>query len=110
MTNEKKNTFLFINAGNVSLIKVLLKGTHTFQGDLDINLISPDGTSLRLAAFIGSNKDDFFITFSDDGNSLNFELYVNGSEFQPAGGSLFDTFKSKSVLGSPHILHVIGKS
>lgn len=50
---------------NNGLISVCLNITHTWNSDLDIRLISPDGTGILLISGIGGSDDDFLNTCLD---------------------------------------------
>lgn len=47
-------------------VNVRLDITHAFVGDLRISLIAPDGTTVVLSQFLGSNGDNYTATVFDD--------------------------------------------
>jgi subtilisin family serine protease len=53
-------------AGQISDLNVQLDITHTWNDDLDVFLISPDGTRVELFTDIGSDSDNFTNTILDD--------------------------------------------
>jgi subtilisin-like proprotein convertase family protein len=53
-------------AGKVKDIKVRIDLRHTYVGDLDVKLIAPDGTSVKLHARGGSDADDLVGTYGTD--------------------------------------------
>jgi len=78
--------------------------THSYQGDLDIDLVSPSGTQVTLMTDLGTSGDNILATFADFGipigtvgtgaNNLNSGLFV-----QPeAPGSMAD-FRCEGAAG-----------
>lgn len=51
---------------SISKVTVTINLDHTFVGDLDIKLISPNGTTIRLADHNGGSGDNFTNTVFDD--------------------------------------------
>ncbi len=76
----------------VSDVNVSLNLTHTFDGDLDIKLIAPDGTEVELSSDNGGSGDDYTDTVFDDSAS---DPITNGSA--PFTGS-FTPEESLSAL------------
>ncbi|MFH0894742.1 MAG: CotH kinase family protein [Bacteroidota bacterium] len=58
------------------LLTVCVNITHTWDSDLDVQLISPDGTSITLFSGIGGGDDDFINTCLNDGAGISI---INGS-------------------------------
>ena len=52
------------NSGTATSISVAVNITHTYIGDLKINLIAPDGTSRILRGHIGGGADDINKTYT----------------------------------------------
>jgi MYXO-CTERM domain-containing protein len=52
-------------------VNVTLNITHTWDADLDVNLISPDGTIVELFTDVGSSGDDFVATVLDDDATMS---------------------------------------
>ncbi|HRK31221.1 MAG TPA: S8 family serine peptidase [Tepidisphaeraceae bacterium] len=52
--------------GTISDVNVLLNITHTFNGDLDIFLIGPDGTRVELTTDNGSSSDGMNVILDDE--------------------------------------------
>ena len=46
-------------AGAIGKVTFSLHATHTWDEDLDIYLIAPDGTSVELSTYNGSNGDNY---------------------------------------------------
>ncbi|MFO0788304.1 MAG: proprotein convertase P-domain-containing protein [Pirellulales bacterium] len=61
-----KNELFFSGNGVVSDINVTLDINHTYDSDLDVYLISPSGTRVKLFADIGGAGDHFHGTTLDD--------------------------------------------
>lgn len=47
-------------------VNVVLDITHTYDGDLNVYLVAPDGTEVELFTAVGDNGDDFDATVLDD--------------------------------------------
>jgi subtilisin-like proprotein convertase family protein len=47
-----------LNAAN-GLVSVCINITHTWDSDLNINLIAPDGTDIMLLSYVGGSDDNF---------------------------------------------------
>jgi subtilisin-like proprotein convertase family protein len=54
------------DAGTVADIDLGVEITHTFDGDLDVFLIAPDGTRVELFTDVGGSGDNFVGTVLDD--------------------------------------------
>ncbi|NQU09802.1 choice-of-anchor D domain-containing protein, partial [bacterium] len=91
-------------AGPIGDIRVSLFIEHTFDADLRLTLVGPDGTEVQLAAAVGGGDDDFG-TSCVDANRTVFDDYAatpitSGTapfvgNFRPAD-SLGDAFNGKS--------------
>ena len=85
--------------------------THTYDGDLTLTLISPDGRSVKLVGAKGGSGDDFVDTVFDDAATAPIRsttLAPFTGTFQPAqplsaldGAPLAGTWTLKIVDGSP---------
>ncbi len=53
-------------SGTVLDVNVTINIEHTWNGDLDINLIGPDGTDVSLSTGIGGDTDNYTNTVFDD--------------------------------------------
>ena len=53
-------------AGPVASVTARLNISHTFDGDLTVNLIAPDNTTVRLFTRVGGSGDNFANTVFDD--------------------------------------------
>jgi len=100
-------TATVIDTGNLGvdtlLDNVTLDITHTFDGDLVINLISPAGTNLNLTDGNGGSGDNFTGTVFRDGGAViagtdNTSPPYTG-DFQPEGGTFAATYANESITG-----------
>ncbi len=79
---------------------LMLDITHRFTGDLDINLTSPDGTTLILSNENGGSGNDYTDTiFQDGGDPINAASPPFTGVFEPQGGSFSDTFTGEQMQG-----------
>ena len=83
-----------IGAGQSFLIdNVTIDITHTFDGDLDITLISPSGTTLDLSSDNGGAGDNYTNTVFSDSGTMTAQFPATApftGTFLPEGG-LFNT-------------------
>ena len=77
--------------GTYGLIGVCLNITHTYDSDLNIDLIAPDGTDMLLFSYVGGGGDDFTNTCFSQTVSTSI---VSGTP--PFTG----TFKPMNTLGN----------
>src|SRR4051812_33214998 len=54
-----------VPTGVIPTLQVFLNIQHTFNGDLDVSLSNPDGTSVELFTDVGAGSDGFFVNLSD---------------------------------------------
>ncbi|MEP0265759.1 proprotein convertase P-domain-containing protein [Dokdonia sp.] len=74
---------------------------HTFDGDLDITLISPVGTMLDLTSDNGGAGDSFTMTeFRDGAPNITTGAAPFTGMFQPEGGTFAATFDGESTTGN----------
>lgn len=76
--------------------------THTFDGDLEISLISPAGTSLDLSSDNGFNGDNYTNTVFQDGGASVVQGAAGApftGVFEPEGGTFAATFGGEEVNG-----------
>jgi len=79
---------------------VMLNITHTFDGDLDITLISPTGTSLLLSSDNGAGGANYTGTeFRDGGDDIMAGAPPFTGVFQPQGGTFAAAFDGETVTG-----------
>jgi subtilisin family serine protease/subtilisin-like proprotein convertase family protein len=74
--------------GTIADLNVTLNVTHTFNGDLDIFLISPTGTRVELMTDCGGSGDGFFITLDDEALTSVVAMPTTGTPtgtFRPEG-------------------------
>ncbi len=86
-------------SGNASLIKATLDVSHSYNRDLKISLVSPEGTEVLLVDKEGADQDDFKETTFDDNASepiAGAQAPFRGS-FRPEG-SMSD-FVGEEVTG-----------
>lgn len=76
--------------------------THTFDGDLEISLVSPEGTSLDLSSDNGLNGDNFTNTVFQDGgaNIVGNSGAPFTGVYAPEGGTFASTFAGEEVNGN----------
>ncbi|MGE4619081.1 MAG: proprotein convertase P-domain-containing protein, partial [Planctomycetota bacterium] len=100
-------TFDFIDvtgAGNIDDLDVSVDITHGFIGNLDIDLVSPAQTQIRLYQNESNSDDDMLLTFDDEGLPYGSVTTYSGERMQPydlsqAIGSLAD-FDNEPAAGS----------
>lgn len=88
--------------GSVTFDQVQIDLDHTFDGDLDITLISPANTPLLLSSGNGSSGNDYENTIFRDDASMSITAGTapfNGT-FLPQGGSFASTFGGESINGN----------
>ena len=102
---------------SVAEVTVSMYLTHTYDGDLTIQLISPDNTTLTLASGVGGSGNDFGSNCSPQTNRTTFDdsaltLISSGTApfvgtYKPSG--LLSTFNGKtgSAANGTWKLHVI---
>ncbi len=82
-------------------VKVAVDISHTFRGDLQIDVRSPSMTTVRMSNNHGGGGDDVIVTFSSTGVPFDQAQLAAGLAFemQPSGpGSMLD-FAGQSSLG-----------
>ncbi|MEL7424315.1 MAG: proprotein convertase P-domain-containing protein, partial [Bacteroidota bacterium] len=86
-----------------TLDQVELTITHTFDGDLEITLVSPAGTALDLTSDNGGSGDDFINTVFIDGGTPIDGLGAGDAPFtgmfEPEGGTFASTFAGEQING-----------
>ena len=83
----------------VTDVNVLVNLTHTFDGDLNLSLVAPNGTTVSLAARRGSTGDNFTNTVFDDAATTPI-----ASGTAPFTGS----FKPESPLSAVNGIPAVG--
>ncbi|MCB9213498.1 MAG: HYR domain-containing protein [Alteromonas sp.] len=82
------------------LDQVSLDITHTFDGDLDIELISPAGTVLLLSDQNGGGGDNYTGTiFQDGGADITAASAPFTGIFEPEGGTFAATYGGEDING-----------
>lgn len=71
-----KNEMIVAQAGQITDVNVTLDISHTFDADVNVFLVSPAGTRVKLFGDIGGSGDNFLNTVLDDE-----ALYQIGSQF-----------------------------
>jgi subtilisin-like proprotein convertase family protein len=76
-----------INITSFGLEQVCINLTHTYLADIDVSLVSPDGTVVTLIANIGGGDDDFQNTClrADASNTLATGAAPFSGTFKPMG-------------------------
>ena len=64
------DTLDLVDCESISEVTVDMSITHTYQGDLILDLTSPAGTTVRLWNGTGDSNNNIVGTFSDDGSGL----------------------------------------
>ncbi|MEZ6094740.1 MAG: S8 family serine peptidase [Pirellulaceae bacterium] len=87
------------DVGAAADVDVLVDFTHTYDGDLDVFLIAPDGTRVELFTDVGGSGDNFTQTILDDeaAASITSGAAPFTGSFRPEG-SLSD-FDFTSIFG-----------
>lgn len=97
--NTITSTISITDAGRVADLDLELDITHTYDSDLDVFLIAPDGTRVELFQDIGGGGDNFTNTYLDDEASTPISsgsAPFTGS-FQPVGS--LATLDDMSITG-----------
>ena len=88
--------------GNITSVKVKnLDITHTYIGDLDIDLTSPEGTTIRLISTICSSSDNMLINFDDESSNGYSAIPCPPTDngfYQPY--ELFSAFAGENMNGT----------
>ncbi|WP_299767617.1 T9SS type A sorting domain-containing protein [uncultured Dokdonia sp.] len=83
-----------------SIESLMLSITHDFVGDLDLNLTSPQGTTLILSNENGGSGNNYTDTvFQDGGDPINATSPPFTGTFEPQGGTFADTFMGEEING-----------
>ncbi|MCC5638481.1 filamentous hemagglutinin N-terminal domain-containing protein [Nostoc sp. CHAB 5844] len=96
-------TFTVPNLGeNINNLDVQFSASHTYDSDLTVSLISPQGTELNLFDGVGGSGDNFQDTVLDDSATSDI---VNGSSpftgrFRPSGAGGLAVFNGQSPAGT----------
>ena len=74
--------------------------SHTWDGDLSINLVSPSGASLNLSQFNGGSLNNYTNTvFVDGAPSITTGSAPFTGQFSPEGGTFASTFDGETAAG-----------
>ncbi|WP_299148130.1 HYR domain-containing protein [uncultured Dokdonia sp.] len=80
---------------------VIVDLDHSFVGDLDLTLTSPQGTELVLSAGNGGNAQGYEnATFDDDGEDITMATGLVNGIYSPEGGTFADTFAGEQINGN----------
>jgi len=98
--NPLLQTIEVTDVGTLDDLNVTVNLNHTWDGDLDISIISPAGTEVFLATNLGSSGDDYIDTVFDDEAAASI---TTGSppftgSFQPE--ELLSDLDGESILGT----------
>jgi subtilisin-like proprotein convertase family protein len=92
------STLMLAGKGRVKGLKVRIGSiTHTYDGDLTITLIAPDGRSVKLVGGKGGNGDNFAGTVFDD----NAAATIRSTDSAPFTGSYKPAEPLSSLDGEP---------
>lgn len=94
------STINITDSGTLLDINVInLVGTHTWINDLEVDLISPNNTTVNLFDRICSSQDNFNVSFSDEGSSLALPCPpVDGNSYRPEGS--LASYNGLSITGT----------
>lgn len=85
---------------NFEIASVEMDITHTWDGDLDITLVSPSGATLDLTSDNGGSGDNFTNTVFEDGSpSITTGSAPFTGSFQPEGGTFAAAFAGEQING-----------
>ena len=80
--------------------EVTIDISHSYNQDMKISLLSPNGTTLSLSLNNGGDSNDYSNTiFSDYGTNINFATGPFSGTYQPEGGTFASSFDGASVNG-----------
>lgn len=82
------DSLLVTDALTIQDLQVTVRITHSYVGDIVLDLMSPVGTSVRLHDSGGGNADDLDLVYDDEGVANGTEPYDYGCVMQPAVGAL----------------------
>jgi|GEM_PF-4862844 len=83
-----------------SIDNLMLDIMHSFVGDLDLTLTSPEGTILILSNENGGSGNNYTDTvFQDGGDAINAVSAPFTGTFEPQGGSFAATFMGEEING-----------
>ena len=74
--------------------------THTWVGDLNIDVVSPALTTVRLQDTDGGNTDDIDVIYSDSGIANGPPYACGGCLMQPSGPGVLSDLDGQSSLGT----------
>ena len=99
--DSKANVNLSGNIGQDYVIdSVKIDISHSYVGQLEIKLISPDGTSLDLSIGNGGSSSNYYSTlFIDNANNISNASGPFTDSFQPEGGNFISKFNGSGVNG-----------
>ena len=86
-----EDTLVVADAFVIQDANVSIDITHTFIGDVTIDITSPAGNTVRLHDEGGLSADQILVSFDDQGVTNGSDLYECDCAMQPSGpGELFD--------------------
>jgi len=98
--SDATSTLMGVIGTDYNIDNVTIDLVHTWDSDLDITLVSPDGTSLDLSSDNGGGGDDYTNTvFQDGGADITGGTAPFTGTFEPEGGTFADTFAGENVAG-----------
>ncbi|MCB0662139.1 MAG: proprotein convertase P-domain-containing protein, partial [Saprospiraceae bacterium] len=99
-TSTKTSVINLTRTGTVKDVNVHnVDVTHTYTGDLDIKLRSPDGTEVLLWNNSCSDKNDIYISFDDEASPGNWPCpATNGNTYKPY--QALNRFNGKPIEGN----------
>ncbi|WP_339612112.1 proprotein convertase P-domain-containing protein, partial [uncultured Planktosalinus sp.] len=83
-----------------NLSNISIDITHTWTGDLTLELTSPNGSTLLLSDANGGSGDNYTNTvFADGGDDITAATAPFTGTFAPEGGTFADTFAGEEISG-----------
>ncbi len=102
------DTIAVSNSGNVTSVSVNLNITHTYIGDLKVDLVAPDGTTKTLHNRSGGSSDDIVATYtpSFNGTSISgtWTLKIN-DDYPSADDGVLNSWTLTINHGDPTDIH-----
>jgi subtilisin-like proprotein convertase family protein len=96
-----EDTITFTSSGTIADVDVKVDISHTWIGELRVDLTSPGGTEVRLHNGGGSSGDHIHVIFDDDGISNGSGGYNQpNTHMQPSGPGTLADFNGADIGGS----------
>lgn len=98
---QSYSIFVPSSAGIIRDLDVHLSIDHTFNADLIVGLLAPNGQFLQLFSNVGGNGDGIFVRLSDEsGTDIgSLDDQVISGQFNPEGGASLSVFDGLDASG-----------